>query len=510
MSLINNNNRKWWLIASVMLVYLMGNIDYTAVNLALASIANDFHASLSDLQWVINGAILAGTALMVFAGRLSDIIGRKKLFILGSIGFVLTSLMVGFSPNESFLITMRVLQGATCAFAFAVMSPLIFSTFPDSQRGLAIGMLMGASGFGQALGPSLGGFLIHFWGWRWIFFINVPIGIVAIIIGCYSAVSVKTNKAHEKLDYIGAAIFTLALTLLIYVLNESQAWGLLSIKFLGCLLVSFLLLRVFYSYEKSVERPLLDLSLLKNKPYMNFVAIRFFYSFTFGSLLFITGLYLINILQYSVIEAGLILFSLALLNGITSPFTGRLVDLVGVKKPLVLAMLIGGIGLIFDMGFGAAHVFELYHVLWIFIAGLALNGLVVGISQGAPTTGALREVHEDDLGIATGFMFTVAFLSFAISIAVTGCLQYAIGSISAKAALALHHVSMTPARWTTIETFTDGSRSLSTLPEAFSAHIAKLLLPILQQSFSFTFLVIMGVNVIFCIIAFFLSLKIKE
>jgi len=501
---ITDQNRKWWILLAAGLLYVAGNIDYTAINLALAPIAKDFHAGLSDLQWVINGFILASMVLMIFIGRLSDIFGRKKFFLIGAIGFSITSLIAGFSPNETTLIISRILQGVVCSFAFVVMSPMVFMAFPKTQRGMAVGFLMGAAGFGQALGPSFGGFLIHILSWRWIFFINVPIGIASMIIGLFACQTHKLGGRLKEVDFAGAALLITGLILIVFALNQSYQWQLNSLKFISVFSSGIVILIIFGFFETKVKKPLIDLSLMRNFPYLNFVGVRFFYTYAFGSLLFITGLYLINVLGYTIVMAGLILFSMSLLFGIVSPFTGRVIDLVGVKKPLMGGVLIGATGFIFVTAFG------LFHELWLLIVGLMLIGLVTGVMQGAPTTGALAEMEEDQVGVAMGLMFTVALGAFVLSVAVTGFIQAALSMAILKTYLPVHHIYLSAKQWVLVQPFADGSRGLQHLHSSFSYLLAGQLKPILQKVFSQVFVCVMLINVFFCLGTFVLTFFISK
>jgi len=215
------------------------------------------------------------------------------------------------------------------------------------------------------------------------------------------------------------------------------------------------------------------------------------------------GLYLINVLGYTILMAGLILFSMSLLFGIVSPFTGRVVDLVGVKKPLMGGVLIGTTGFIFVAAFG------LFHELWLLIVGLMLIGLVTGVMQGAPTTGALAEMEEDQVGVAMGLMFTVALGAFVLSVAVTGFIQAALSMAILKAYLPADHIYLSAKQWVLVQPFADGSRGLQHLHSSFSYLLAGQLKPILQKVFSQVFVCVMLINVFFClgtlVLTFFIS-----
>jgi MFS family permease len=203
MHYISEQSRKWWVLIGVSIASFLGCIDFTIVNTALPAIQVDLHATVTQLQWVVNMFLLALCSFMVIMGRLADIYGRRRVLYLGALVFGLSSLAAGLANDIAWLIAFRFLQGISCAVLYTVTGAIVAEAFPEEQRGRAIGLLFGANGLGLAVGPVLGGVIVAAVGWRWIFLVNVPLILISLMI-CWVSVRESVNQEEgSKIDWGG-------------------------------------------------------------------------------------------------------------------------------------------------------------------------------------------------------------------------------------------------------------------------------------------------------------------
>ena len=335
-----NHYKRYLVFLGVALMAIIINVDLTAVNLALASIGMQFHASLTTLQWVINIYILFGTALLVLCGRLGDIYGKKKIYLFGVGLFLLASIICGFSVNSTMLIVGRGIQGIAFGFTLTLGILIATSAFPKEKRGTVLGSYAMIAGFSQALGPSLGGVFLQYLSWRWLFFINIPLGIGCIILISLYYLQTESTNYGESLDTTGAVLLSCGLILFTLAINEISRWGIWSFGFLTCFFVSIIILGIFYLFEKNRTHPLIDFSLYKNRNYFFISIIRFLNTYVAFTVIFILPLFLQNILELSPIKTGLMLLTMTAMYGALSPFVGKLLDRVAYKYPLVFSLII--------------------------------------------------------------------------------------------------------------------------------------------------------------------------
>src|SRR6187551_449294 len=196
-------NRKWWTLAAVSFGLFMIMLDNTIVNVALPSIQRSLHIGLSELEWIVNGYALTFAVLMLTGGKLADMLGRRRMFIVGLAIFTLSSLACGLAPNAHFLIGARVVQGVGAALMNPATLSIITATFPPRQRGMAIGIWAGVSAMALAIGPLVGGLITEHWSWNWIFFINVPVGILAIVVTRLVVDESRDTSEEQRLDLAG-------------------------------------------------------------------------------------------------------------------------------------------------------------------------------------------------------------------------------------------------------------------------------------------------------------------
>lgn len=339
-------DRKWWVLGAVGVGTFMSALDGSVVNTIVPVIMRYFAIDLATVEWVMMVYLLTVSGLLLTFGRLGDTLGHKQVYILGFGIFVVGSAFCGLAPTATVLILMRCLQAIGAAMLFSNAPAILTLAFPARQRGQALGMQGTMTYLGLTVGPTLGGFLTDQIGWRSIFFINIPIGIVASLLA-YTAIRHMRPPAHgERFDPLGAVTFLAGLTMLLLALSHGQNWGWLSGPVVGLIATSIVLLGIFVVVERRIDQPMLDLSLFRNRIFstatlsalLNFVCV---YAVTF-----LMPFYLIQYRGFSPGHAGLLLSTQALIMAIVAPLSGSLSDRTGAKLPSSLGMVILTLGLV--------------------------------------------------------------------------------------------------------------------------------------------------------------------
>lgn len=415
------DNRKWWAITALSLMMFLINVDATAVNLALAPIAKEFDANLSTIQWIMNGYLLATAGLMIVGGRLGDIIGRRKVFFIGTTIFTLASLIAGLAPSIGLLITGRIIQGLGMSLIFPQAIAIVSLSFPPQQKALAMSIMASVGGFSQAIGPTFGGFLLHVLGWRSIFFINIPIGIFILFLAAWSIHKSHDQTQKEKIDYLGASLITVALIFSTYALNEMQHWGILSTPFLSFIITAIILLLTFIFIEKKQQHPLVPLSLFFRSNYVCGLGLRFAITYGFGMLFFVMSLYFQNILNFSALHTGTLFLALTLMFGFFSPFAGKLIDHIGVRKPAIVSMIL------LSVAFYLLTKTSLSSTNSEFILPFILIGIGWALSVPCANAVALLATPHQQTSVATAILYTFAFFGWITGVAITGYILVTLG-----------------------------------------------------------------------------------
>src|SRR6187551_1009320 len=257
-------NRKWWTLAAVSFGLFMIMLDNTIVNVALPSIQRSLHIGLSELEWIVNGYALTFAVLMLTGGKLADMLGRRRMFIVGLAIFTLSSLACGLAPNAHFLIGARVVQGVGAALMNPATLAIISATFPPRQRGMAIGIWAGVSALALAIGPLVGGLLTEHLNWSWVFFVNVPVGVLGVAASYLLIDESRDMSEEQRLDLAGLLTSGLGLFALTYGLIEANTYGWSSARIVGSFVVAGVLLASFVVLELRQRVPMLDLTLFRN------------------------------------------------------------------------------------------------------------------------------------------------------------------------------------------------------------------------------------------------------
>jgi EmrB/QacA subfamily drug resistance transporter len=420
--------RKWWTLLAVCVATFMLLLDVTIVNVALPSIQADLHAGLTDLQWVVDAYALILSALMLTAGSLADRFGRRLVFEFGVVVFTVASLLCGLAPTATLLVLARGLQGIGGAAMFATSLALIAQEFRGREFGTAIAAWGSTVGAAVAVGPLVGGALTEGLGWEWIFFVNVPVGAVALALAMLRMREYR-DPGSRGIDPGGLVTFSAALFLLVFGLLRGNAEGWGSPLIVASLAGAIVLLAVFIAVERSQPRPMLDLALFGRPAFVGVSLGTLAIGAGMFSMLFYLSLYLQDILGYSPLQAGLRFLPLTLLVFLIPAATRRLVERV---PPRV--MLGTGLALV-SLGLFLMHGIEADSSWTTLLPGLIVEGAGIGLANPAIGSTALGVVDPARSGMASGFNNTCRLGGVAIGVAALGAiLQHRIATTLAELA----------------------------------------------------------------------------
>src|ERR671918_251368 len=397
-------------LALITLVQFMIAVDAMIVQVALPSIGREFGVSVNGLQWIVTAYGLTLAGFLMLSGRVGDIYGHKKLFIIGLLLFSLASLTGGLAPSEIVLILARVVQGLGAAMASATGLSILVAAFPEGKkRNRALSVFSAAIGSGFAAGMILGGIITATLGWRWVFDINVPIGIVVSLLsikyistGTTERTGSHENRQHRHLDIFGAISITAGLMLLVYSLNIAQNIGIGSLQTLELLLLSAIVLAVFILIEYRSKSPLMPLGFLRRSSIFGANAVALLQVGSFWAMIFILTNYLQYVRAYSALSAGLAFIPMVVSYLVVSAFLSvRLVNRFGVKPLIISGMALQTIGYLF---LSPISLTESY------FGGLLVPMLLIGVGTGLSFTAiniaALTGTRRGEEGLASGLINT--------------------------------------------------------------------------------------------------------
>jgi EmrB/QacA subfamily drug resistance transporter len=406
-------DRRWWTLTAVSLGVFMLLLDVTIVNVALSHIQQAFTASLSDLQWVIDAYALTLAALLLMAGSIADRVGRRRMFAVGITLFTLASLLCGLAPSAEFLSISRGLQGVGGAIMFATSLALLAQAFPPDRRGVAFGVFGAVTGVAVAVGPVLGGALTSWMSWRWIFFVNLPVGAAALLVTVLRVDESRDPKAGRP-DWPGFATFSVALAALVYGLIESDRDGWRSTTVITSLSTAAVLLIGFALLERRSPAPMFDLRLLRVPTFGGGLLAAWAISASIFSLLTFLMLYLQNVLGYSPLQAGLRVLPLSLAVFFAAAVAGRLSDRVPARWLIAPGFVLVGAGILLMRGIEPGQSWT--H----FVAGFVVAGIGAGFINVPLASTALGVVSARQAGMASGMNSTLRQVGIATGVATLG------------------------------------------------------------------------------------------
>ncbi len=405
--------RKWWTLTAVCTGVFMLLLDVTIVNVALPSIERAFHSTLSDLQWIIDAYALSLAALLLTAGSIADLAGRRRVFAVGIVIFTAGSALCGFAPSATFLSVSRALQGVGGAIMFATSLALIAQAFPPRERGTPFAVFGAITGIAVAVGPVLGGAITSGLTWRWIFFVNVPIGVLALAITLREVDESRLPGAPRP-DWWGFVTFSVALASLVFGLIRSQADGWGSATVLASIAVAAVLLVVFIVLEMRSREPMLDLRLLRVPTFNGGLVAAWAISASLFSLLTYLVIYIQNLLGFSPLQAGLRLLPLTGGIFLVAGVAGRLTTKVPTRALIGTGFALLTAGLLLMRGLTPADGWT--H----FLPGFVVAGAGAGLINVPLASTAVGVVAPERAGMASGINSTLRQVGIATGVAALG------------------------------------------------------------------------------------------
>ena len=409
-------NRKWWTLGAVAFGLFMIMLDNTVVFVALSSIQSDLHISTSELEWVVNGYALTFAVLMLTGKKLADLLGRRRIFIVGLAIFTASSLACGLATGASVLIGARVVQGVGSALMNPATLSIITATFPPRQRGTAIGIWVGVSAMALAIGPLVGGILTEQINWSWIFFVNVPVGILGIIVARLVIDESRDESEEQRLDLPGLLSSGVGLFALTYALIEGNTYGWTSGRILGSLAVAVAGLILFVVLEHRQRVPMLDLSLFRNSTFAGANTVMLLVALAMFGMFFFNSLYLQRILHYSAIETGASFLPMTVLIVLLAPAAGRFSDRIGSRWLMGVGLVSLSASLISFSRLGIDSSF------WDVLPGLILGGIGMSLAMTPTTAAAMGSVPVDKAGVGSAVLNSMRQVGGSLGIALMGAI----------------------------------------------------------------------------------------
>jgi EmrB/QacA subfamily drug resistance transporter len=428
---------KWAVFGIVAVGVFMATLDSSIVNISLPTIARYFGVPLSgQVEWVVIAYLVATAAILLTAGRLADMIGRKAVWTAGLIIFTAGSALCGATPSLAVLIASRALQGLGGALLMAISPAMLTSAFPANERGLALGLNAITVSLGVSVGPTLGGLITAYLSWRWIFFVNVPIGIIGLIL----TLRILTERLHRnpgRFDPSGAVLLAIGLAAITAGLSFGQELGWTSPVLISLLVVGIVALAALPFVEARVSNPIINFSLFYNRVFLS-ANISLILSFlSLFAVSFILPFYLEQLRQFPTEVAGLLLTPLPLTIACIAPFSGSLADRIGSRWLAAGGLTISCIGLVLISQLNAQS--SIFDIIW----RLVFTAIGQALFQSPNNSALMGAAPRDQQGSAAGFLATGRTVGQSISVALAGAIFAGLGGAAAGNALTSGHVSGT-------------------------------------------------------------------
>jgi EmrB/QacA subfamily drug resistance transporter len=406
---------KYLALTAMVFAVSMTFIDQTIVSIAIPNIQGQLHLSSSGVQWVINGYLLALAATFAFAGRLSDILGHRRMVLIGVVVFAISSGLCGATPSnglaEGWIVLWRVVQGIGAAILFPAALAIVVSAFDLRERGKALAIFFGVSGGLTAIGPILGGWLTQY-TWRAIFWVNIPVAIIAVVLTLMS--KVRTRSRRERLDYLGAILVAAGMALSVLGLQQASTWGWSAPKTWACIVGGLIVLAVFVVVETRTEIPLIKVRIFADRAFSVDNAVLFFGMIAFIPVFFFASVYTQISLGFNANGAGLYLLIYFAGFASAAQIGGRMLDARGAKLPVLLGCAIGAAGYAL-WGWKLLSLSE--GSQWPFIV---LSGAGIGLLLGPASTDAVNRAINASYGEVTGITQTLRNYGSSLGLAILG------------------------------------------------------------------------------------------
>ncbi|CAN5372948.1 MAG: DHA2 family efflux MFS transporter permease subunit [Acidimicrobiia bacterium] len=408
-------SRKWLVMAAIAMGIFLGTIDGSIVNAALPTLESEFGTNFASVQWIVLGYLLVLATLTLGVGRLGDMTGKRPIYTAGFTVFTVASVMCGLAPGVGWLIGFRIVQGIGSAMIFALGFAILTEAFPPSERGKALGLAGSIVSIGVAIGPALGGLIIDSLSWRWIFLVNLPVGIV----GTWTAWRFVPDVAPpggERFDFAGAGAFCLALLSMMLGLTMAQERGFGDPLVVGLVVVAAVAVTGFIAIERRVEHPMLDLTLFGNRLLSANLFTGWLVFVALAGFLVLAPFYLQDVLGYDTRTMGLLLAAAPISLGIVSPISGMFSDRIGPRPVLVaglVVLVVGYLGLTtLSLDTTAAR--------WLLL--VIPVGVGIGVFQSPNNSAVMGAVPSHRLGVTSGMLTITRIIGQIVGVTVLGTL----------------------------------------------------------------------------------------
>ncbi|MEX3012023.1 MFS transporter [Hoeflea sp. TYP-13] len=468
--------QRWLALTGISILSFVVFIDFTIVNTILPGIQRELHASVDDLQWVMNAFILMMTVFMVTMGRLGDIYGRRLVFYAGVIVFALASFLAGTSGSPEFLIGCRFLQGIAGAVVVTLGAALTTHHFPEEEQGRALAIFMSITGFGLAIGPLLGGMFVSLLSWRWAFYVNVPVVIIGFLISLRTVEETPRQK-DEKVDWIGLILLTPGMSALVTFIMKGNNWGWDATATILCGVAAVVFLVAFVLVERRVSSPIVDFNLLKHRHYLAVCVM----ALTLGGFIvlgnFLAPLYLQTVRNEEPYIAGMMLLPISALVVIVPPLIGGLADRIGPMRFIVAGQVFLALAAFVQIFFDPAS-----PVLFV-LFGFGLFGFGWGLQQATSAMAATSALPKAAAGLAIGMLYTVWNFGSSVSLAVGGLIFEELDKRSLTNSIAQENITLSAKDQELVRSvLSDPSQAQKILGE-LTPGLEDKLLPIFRDSF---------------------------
>ncbi|WP_036941597.1 MFS transporter [Pseudobacteroides cellulosolvens] len=388
--------RKWLILINISISIFMATLDGSIVNIALPTMAEKLSSSISSIQWVVNAYLLAISVLLLVWGKLADIYGKKKIFMMGFIIFSVGSGLCGFSNSLLMLVISRVIQAIGASSMMALSQGIVTSIFPPGERGKAFGITGTSVAIGSLTGPTLGGILVKAFGWHSIFLVNIPIGVIGILCTYLLIPEIKEEPENKSFDVIGAFLFAGSILLLFMGFLFLQDQKVSNTVFAMMLIAALVLMTAFIVHERRVSYPLLNFGLFKIKIFLLGISTGFLSFVSLNTTLYFIPFYFVYILKFTTLKAGLLMSAYPLMTAVISPFSGWLSDKISYRPLTVIGLIINVVVLFTISTFGTST--SMVEI----ILFMALLGIGSAIFQSPNNSSVMGSVPKNELGSAGG------------------------------------------------------------------------------------------------------------
>jgi EmrB/QacA subfamily drug resistance transporter len=413
---VTDDNAKWFTLFAACFALFMAMLDNLVVNIALPTISRDLDARATQLQWVISAYTLVFASLQITAGGLGDRFGRKRWFMIGLVIFTSVSAIAAFSNSMDMLIAMRALQGLGAALIMPLSLSLISNAFPPEERGRAIGIWSAVSVSSIALGPVIGGAIVEYFSWGWIFLINVPIGILALLVTQAVVRESRDESGTVATDIPGTVLITAGIASLTWALIQAGERGWTDTWIVAAFIAAAIILPVFVWVELHTERPMIPMSFFRSRTFVGANVDSFMIAFLITGVSFFLTLYQQNIHGFSPIRTGLALVPMVAMMMIFSPLSGSMVNKMGPRKLISFGMIVTGIGtaLFLVAGVGVPY--------WQILPAFLVMGFGMSFIWAPMTTAVLNSVSSEKSGVASAVNGALREIGTAFGVALLGTL----------------------------------------------------------------------------------------